>query len=116
VYGVTMVAMALLLFEAIGFRAFQFAGFWIYAFTALIAGVLPMSRCLGLIRDEREAQTFPLLRLAGIRPFEFFVGKALSALWLTTYEIIGLVPLIELDVETGRTRSRDLDGAGSSVG
>lgn len=101
IYGATTVAIGFLLLDAFGVPVFRVAGFWMYAFTALLAATLPMSRCLGLIREEREAQTFPLLRLAGISPSEFFLGKALSALWLGAYEILGLVPLVALPFLAG---------------
>lgn len=101
VYWATGTSALLLILEGFGIPILRHVGFWIFAFIALLAGTQPMAHCLGLIHDEREAHTFPLLYLAGISSLEFFAGKALSALWTCGFQFLGVLPLLALPFLTG---------------
>lgn len=100
-YWATGFSALLLVVEGFGVPILQYLGFWIFASSAMLAGALPLWQCLGLIQDERHARTFPLLRLAGVGPLQFFAGKALSALWSCGFPVLGCLPVMALPFLSG---------------
>lgn len=101
VYWATGIGAFLLLLDFFGVPALGFAGFWLFVATALLAAIHPIAFCLGWIQEEREAQTFPLLHLAGVGAFEFFFSKAAGAVWVSAYQLLGLIPLLSLPFLSG---------------
>lgn len=99
--GASAATAVLLLVDWLGVSLLQYLGTLLYLALAAMALLLPVRLGLGLILDERSSGTLDLLFLAGVRPGEFFLSKAVGVLLIAANFLLGLVPFLALPFLAG---------------